>query len=107
MSNSIALSELPLGQKALLDVDGEPVVVANTEEGIFAISDTCSHAEVSLFEGELNGCLLECWMHGSAFDMRTGAPLTPPAFMPVSTYQVSIEGEGQAAVIRVHAKDSE
>ena len=70
---------------AIVSIDGE----------IFAIGDRCSHADVSLSEGEVEGCSLECWLHGSAFDLRTGAPLTLPAIeaVPVFTTRVA-EHEG-------------
>jgi 3-phenylpropionate/trans-cinnamate dioxygenase ferredoxin subunit len=95
------LSDLPLGSVIKFDADGLDVAIAHTEEGVFAIEDTCSHAEVSLAEGELNGCFLECWMHGSAFDLRTGIPKTPPAIKSVETFPVMIQGEGQDAVITI------
>ena len=45
---------------------------------------------VKLPEGEVDGCTLECWLHGSRFDLRTGKPLGPPATQPVRTYPVSV-----------------
>lgn len=103
---TLALSQLPLGKVAVVDLDGEPVAVAHTTEGIFAIADTCSHAEVSLAEGELAGCLLECWMHGSAFDVRTGEPTSPPAIRPVATFNVNVVGSGADAIIHVTPKEA-
>ncbi len=104
MSNwrSVApLSEIPLGSVKAFELDYDTIAVAHTAEGIFAISDVCSHAEVSLSEGELSGCMLECWMHGSAFDVRTGVPSGPPANRPVATYPVRIVGETENATIEV------
>jgi len=104
MSNAVAvlsLSELPVGSVRKVEVAGRDIALANTADGIFAIDDVCSHAEVSLSEGELNGCMLECWMHGSAFDMRTGIPQTPPANRPVQTFPVIIQGEGEDALIAI------
>ena len=85
------LAELPLGTIKVVELNDEPIAVVNTAEGIFAVSDTCSHAEVSLSEGSLEGCLLECWMHGAAFDVRTGEPTSPPATRPIKTYPVRTE----------------
>lgn len=104
MSNRVAvlpLHDLPVGSVCKVEVEGREIALANTVEGVFAIDDVCSHAEVSLSEGELNGCMLECWMHGSAFDMRTGIPQTPPANQPVQTFPVIIQGEGDDAVIAI------
>ena len=68
---------------------------------VFAVDDVCSHAEVSLSEGEVSGCQIECWLHGSRFDLRTGEPSGPPAFEPVPVYPVEIEGQGDEAIVLV------
>ena len=60
---------------------------------IHAVDDTCSHANVSLSEGELDGCTLECWLHGSRFDIRTGEPSGPPAIVPIDVYPVKVEDD--------------
>jgi len=75
----------------LVDVDGVPVCLVRTKDEVFAINDVCSHGQVSLTEGEVDGCTIECWLHGSRFDLRTGAPLSLPAVDPVPVYPVKIE----------------
>ncbi|MFM1918262.1 MAG: hypothetical protein RJB01_1777 [Actinomycetota bacterium] len=75
------------------------VAVVNTEEGVFAIEDRCSHADVALSEGEVDGCTIECWLHGSQFDLRTGVPLSLPANIPVPVYPVTIDGSGPTAEV--------
>jgi 3-phenylpropionate/trans-cinnamate dioxygenase ferredoxin subunit len=75
--------------------DGSPVAVAlvRDEDGDFhAVSDICSHGQVSLSDGEVEGCTIECWLHGSTFDLRSGKPLALPATQPVPVYPVSLEG---------------
>ena len=68
------------------------VAVVRDEDGdIHAVDDTCSHANVSLAEGEVDGCTLECWLHGSRFDLRTGKPTSLPAIRPIAVYPVQIE----------------
>jgi 3-phenylpropionate/trans-cinnamate dioxygenase ferredoxin subunit len=59
----------------------------------YAIGDVCSHGQVSLSEGEVDGLTLECWLHGSTFDLRTGTPTGLPAIRPVPTYPVTYDGE--------------
>ena len=80
--------------------DGEPrketvgetiIALIHTEGAVYAINDTCSHGQVSLAEGEVEGCLLECWLHGSQFDLRTGKPVSLPAIDPVPVYPVKVE----------------
>ena len=73
--------------------DGESIAVVHTQGEWFAVSDICSHADVSLAEGEVDGCTLECWLHGSRFDLRTGVPSGPPAVAPIPVYPVSVEGD--------------
>lgn len=85
------LDELPPVGAAQADIYGLLVAIIRTEDGaVYAIDDTCSHANVSLSEGELDGCQLECWLHGSRFDVRTGDPSGLPATVPVATYPVTI-----------------
>jgi 3-phenylpropionate/trans-cinnamate dioxygenase ferredoxin subunit len=74
------------------------IVVARTEDGAWhAMGDVCSHGPVLLSEGEFEGCTLECWGHGSRFDLATGAPENLPATEPVPVYPVWVE-DGQVVV---------
>ena len=88
-----ALSEIPAEGVIGVEVAGEPVAVARAEGEIYAIRDVCSHAEVPLSEGEIYDHTVECWLHGSCFDLRTGNPTGPPATKAVPTYPVKIEGD--------------
>jgi 3-phenylpropionate/trans-cinnamate dioxygenase ferredoxin subunit len=87
------VSDLPAEGVIGLEVDGEPVAVARVAGEIYAIRDVCSHAEVLLSEGEVYDHTVECWLHGSCFDLRTGQPTGPPASAPVPVYPVKIEGD--------------
>ncbi|MFF6991628.1 Rieske 2Fe-2S domain-containing protein [Streptomyces sp. NPDC010273] len=86
------LGELEDDAPKRVELDGTPVSVVKTEGEVFAINDICSHANVSLSEGEVEDCQIECWLHGSAFDLRTGKPSGLPATRPVPVYPVKIEG---------------
>ena len=88
-----ALTDVADGEALGVEVAGEPVAVVRTEGEVFAIRDVCSHAEVPLSEGEVDGCTIECWLHGSRFDLRTGKPTGMPATEPVPVYPVKIEGD--------------
>ena len=88
------LDELPATGAAAADINGRIVTLIRTDDGkLHCIDDTCTHANVSLAEGELDGCTLECWLHGSRFDVITGVPSGPPATAPVSAHHVSIDGD--------------
>ncbi|RYV50553.1 non-heme iron oxygenase ferredoxin subunit [Pengzhenrongella frigida] len=70
------------------------VAVVRGEDGeLHAISDICSHGAVSLSEGEVEGSTIECWLHGSRFDLRTGVPTGLPAVRPVPVYPLTVDGE--------------
>ena len=85
------VSDVPPGTARQFEIGDELIVVVNTAEGFFAIEDRCSHADVALSEGEVDGCLIECWLHGSAFDVRTGVPTSLPAMTPVKTFSISAD----------------
>ncbi|MFH8406298.1 non-heme iron oxygenase ferredoxin subunit [Streptomyces sp. NPDC018019] len=95
------LSELAEDSPKRVEIDGVPVSLVRTEGEVFAINDICSHANVSLSEGEVDDCAIECWLHGSSFDLRTGKPSGLPATQPVPVYPVKIEGEGADASVLV------
>lgn len=85
------LADLPRGEAYRLEVD-PPVSVFHTDDGeVFAIDDTCTHQDASLADGWLEGCEVECPLHASKFDLRTGAVDAPPAKRPVRTHAVLIE----------------
>lgn len=93
MTTTLAKSELTPGTPKLVMVEGTPVCVAMIDGEVFAIADTCTHSDASLSEGELNGSLIECWLHGAEFDMRTGEAVTPPATAPARKFHVHVDGE--------------
>jgi 3-phenylpropionate/trans-cinnamate dioxygenase ferredoxin subunit len=71
----------------------DEIAIVKTDGEVFAIRDWCSHAAVPLSEGEVDGFTIECWLHGSCFDLRTGRPTAMPATEPVPVYPVKIEGD--------------
>jgi 3-phenylpropionate/trans-cinnamate dioxygenase ferredoxin component len=86
-----ALDDIAPGTATGVEVDGTEVALVRTEDGqLFAVHDVCSHAEVPLSEGEIDGCTVECWLHGSRFDLRSGEPTGPPATQPVPTFPIEI-----------------
>lgn len=74
-------------------VGGKKVALFNVDGEIFATDDTCSHAEASLSEGELVGEEIACPKHGARFNVKTGQALSLPAWAPIATYKVKVEGE--------------
>ena len=87
------LAQIPAEGALGVEVDGEPVCLIRTDGEVFALRDVCSHAEVALSEGEVYDHSVECWLHGSCFDVRTGEPSGALATEPVPVYPVRVDGE--------------
>ena len=87
------LSELGEDSAIRVELAGQPVCIARSGGEVYALSDVCSHADVALSEGEVEDGHIECWLHGSLFDLRTGAPSGLPAVRPVPTFPVTVEGD--------------
>ncbi len=89
------LADIPEGEGRAFTVGPHRVAVFRAEGELYAIDDTCSHGQASLSQGEFDPdeLCVECPLHGSLFDVRTGEPRTLPAFEPVPTYRVFAEGD--------------
>jgi 3-phenylpropionate/trans-cinnamate dioxygenase ferredoxin subunit len=97
-----ALSDLdPDGGLLRFDTDGRSIALVRLGDKVYALGDKCSHADVSLSEGEVDTdeCALECPKHGSLFSLETGEPLSLPAVRAVPTYDVTIEGDDVMVVV--------
>ncbi|MGH3368296.1 MAG: non-heme iron oxygenase ferredoxin subunit [Nocardioidaceae bacterium] len=92
MLRAADLSDIPDNGTLAVEVDGVEIALVRTEDEVFAIHDECSHAEIPLSEGEVEGCEIECWLHGSMFDLRTGKPTNLPATEPVNIYPCQVDG---------------
>jgi len=88
-----ALAELPAQGTFAVDLNGIPLVIIQSDGEIFALQEFCTHEDVSLADGEVYDHTVECWLHGSCFDLRTGKPTGPPASKPLATYPVRVDGD--------------
>ncbi|WP_240136439.1 bifunctional 3-phenylpropionate/cinnamic acid dioxygenase ferredoxin subunit [Streptomyces sp. MUM 178J] len=85
------LADLPRGEAFRLETD-PAVTVFHTEDGeLFAIDDTCTHQDASLADGWVEDCWVECPLHASKFNLKTGEVDAPPAKLPVRTHEVVVE----------------
>jgi len=101
------LEELEIDKPISVEVDGEPVLVVKTMNGLFAVSDICSHAEVSLTEGTVTDGKIECWLHGAQFDLSSGAALCLPATKAIDAYSVRVSEESQKKTVEVSLERQE
>jgi 3-phenylpropionate/trans-cinnamate dioxygenase ferredoxin subunit len=93
-----AVADVPTDEALGVTVGAYDVAVARDGDEFFALQDLCSHAAVALSEGEVSqdglaGCTVECWLHGSRFDLRTGKPTGLPATEPVATFPIEVKGD--------------
>jgi 3-phenylpropionate/trans-cinnamate dioxygenase ferredoxin subunit len=88
-----AVADVEDGTAVRVVIDDVPVAVVRSEGEVYAIHDVCSHANVALSEGEIEDQTIECWLHGSRFDLVTGRPTGLPATQPVPVYPVKIDGD--------------
>jgi 3-phenylpropionate/trans-cinnamate dioxygenase ferredoxin subunit len=86
------VEELPDGGVRRFDVEGRSLAVVRLGDDVYVVGDRCSHADVSLSEGEVDAddCTIECPKHGSAFDLTTGEPRSLPATRPVPVYVAEV-----------------
>jgi 3-phenylpropionate/trans-cinnamate dioxygenase ferredoxin subunit len=91
----IPLAAVETGRAVRVEGGEAGICVVRIGDRVFAIGDRCSHAAVSLAEGEVDARerVVECWLHGSAFSLETGEALSLPAVRPVPVYQARIEGD--------------
>jgi 3-phenylpropionate/trans-cinnamate dioxygenase ferredoxin subunit len=88
-----SVNDVPAEGAIRVTVDGQPVCIARSQGGVFALRDVCSHAEVALSDGDVEDGTVECWLHGSRFDLRTGKPTGLPATKSVPVYRTTIDGD--------------
>ncbi len=92
------LADLPQDAPVHVDIAGVAVCLVRSNGRVYAVHDQCTHAAVPLSEGEVCDGAIECWMHGSRFDLATGRVLNLPATQPVEVYPVAVTEDGQVRV---------
>jgi 3-phenylpropionate/trans-cinnamate dioxygenase ferredoxin subunit len=95
MMRVCAVADLEPDTAARFEVEGTVIALVRIGDDFYAIGDRCSHADVSLSEGEVDpgDRHIECWKHGSRFSLETGQPDCLPATKPVPVYTVKVDGD--------------
>lgn len=86
-------ADVPPGTRIVVAYRRDDVALFNVDGRYYAFEDRCSHEDVPLSDGYIDGEELECAAHGARFDLNTGKPTAPPAFGPVRRYEVRVEGD--------------
>jgi nitrite reductase/ring-hydroxylating ferredoxin subunit len=82
--------DIPVGTGMYYDVDGVPIAIFHVDDHFYATADVCTHEEASLSEGELEGEIVECPLHGARFNVRTGEVKSLPAVVRLKTYPIRV-----------------
>jgi 3-phenylpropionate/trans-cinnamate dioxygenase ferredoxin subunit len=90
----VDVSDLAPGRMRAVKLDGRNVVLCHAEGAIYALENRCPHAFVPLDAGRLEGCVLECPLHGGRLDVRDGRPVAQPIRKPAPTYAVRVVAGG-------------
>lgn len=90
-------AELPPGERLLIEINGQPIVILNLAGKLFAMGDICTHDNAPLGDGDLDGYQIICPRHGARFDVRTGKALTLPAVHDSPAYPVRVR-DGQIEI---------
>ncbi len=105
----VDVSDLEPGGMQVVEAAGLKILICNVEGRYFAVEDLCTHAAIPLSEGRLEGCVVECSVHGARFDVSDGSVVRRPALRPLWTFPVSDEpgsdesnSEGSKVRIRIH-----
>jgi 3-phenylpropionate/trans-cinnamate dioxygenase ferredoxin subunit len=87
------VSDIPDGSTQRVTISGRDILLCNVNGAVYAVEDVCTHDGGALDAGELEGCRIMCPRHGAYFDVTTGAAITLPAILPLSTYSVRVNGD--------------
>ena len=88
---TLSLEELTPGQKKKVNVAKTELMIVNVGGNVYATQLSCTHAQSDLTEGTLEGCVIECGLHGAMFDVTDGRVLSLPAILPLKVYPTKIE----------------
>jgi len=86
------VSDIPVGGVKKVSLEDVDIAIFNIGGELYAISDTCTHEQASLSEGDLDGDSISCPRHGATYNIKTGEAIGLPAIISVATYRVKIEG---------------
>lgn len=91
MQHVCALSDLTPGEGLRISSVIPPIAVFLTDDGqVHALDDTCTHQDTSLADGWVEDCWVECPLHASRFDLRTGEVEAPPATRPTRAHRTDL-----------------
>ena len=86
------VTDIALNQSVSVELEDKSILICNTENGVFAVEDRCTHADIPLCGGQIVGNFISCQVHGAVFDLSDGSVQAPPSFEDLETFEVKIDG---------------
>ncbi len=86
------LTDIDVGHSKSFTINDMQILVCRSNNGVFAVEDRCSHSDIPLCGGLIEGNYITCPLHGAVFDLRDGSVQSPPAFEDIKTYEVIVDG---------------
>ena len=86
------VTDIALNQSVSVELEDQSILICNTENGVFAVEDRCTHADIPLCGGQIVRNFISCPVHGAVFDLSDGSVQAPPAFEDLETFEVKIDG---------------
>lgn len=87
------LDDIPENGMKSFEIDFEKIIICRTEDGVYALTDECSHDSAPISLGHIENCQVVCPRHGARFDIKSGDVKAPPAVVGIDTYEVKIDGD--------------
>jgi 3-phenylpropionate/trans-cinnamate dioxygenase ferredoxin component len=89
-SRVMNVAEVPHGTKKAIDIDGKSILICHANDGFYAVSNICSHAQEKLECGRMSRGWIACPVHGARFELATGRAMNPPAKKPIDTFELRV-----------------
>ncbi len=85
-----AVEDIPEGEGRRYEIDGQAIAIFRDKGVLYAVSDTCTHEEYSLSDGDVWEHTVECPKHGARLDLVTGEALSLPATVSIEPYRLEV-----------------
>lgn len=86
----LKVEDVPPSTKKVVEIEGKPVLVCNSKDTLYAVTNICSHADETLDCGRMKAGWIACPVHGARFRLETGEAMNPPATEPIATYALRV-----------------
>ncbi len=90
---AVKVAEVAAGQMVKAEVADKNLAIYNLNGSFYATDNECTHAYAMLTDGTIDGDVVECPLHGGAFEIKTGKGLGAPIFCDIKCYPTRVSGD--------------